>query len=279
MGSFGGDRMIELDLGAEPGTLPPIREKELTKLRVMFAPTSDDIPGSYREVAQILWERQEYKCCYCEKVVPRKFNDVEHYRPKGRANRTPGCTKTHGYWWLAYSWNNLLFACNFCNRTGKNDDFPLDVGSTSLSPEEYAPGKEIPLLINPRQLNPVEHIKFVLRSKFPNGPRHWMAEPRNGSKIALHTIRSCDLNRDELLELRTRYVENFISPQVKRIRKEIEQHNVSGITSSFERAQEMCLPRFEFAALSYDIFYFEFSKDPVMLRLGLLMPEPASACR
>ena len=51
-----------------------------------------------------------HKCAYCE------FYDqvlhVEHYRPK------------NGYHWLAYSWDNLLLACQKCNGH-KKDQFGL----------------------------------------------------------------------------------------------------------------------------------------------------------
>lgn len=54
------------------------------------------------------------KCAYCEadtQVVAH--GDVEHYRPKSI------------YWWLAYTYDNYLFACQICNQTYKNDNFPI----------------------------------------------------------------------------------------------------------------------------------------------------------
>ncbi len=41
------------------------------------------------------------KCCFCESHV--EFWAVEHYRPKSL------------YYWLAYSWDNLLYICQTCN--------------------------------------------------------------------------------------------------------------------------------------------------------------------
>jgi hypothetical protein len=101
------------------------------------------------------------------------FNDVEHYRPKTSADRLPGSTATHGYWWLAYTWDNLLFACPSCNRSNKNDLFPLEHGSTPLHDPDDAPGGERPLLLHPRQDNGVEHIEFVFTALPDNVP----AEP------------------------------------------------------------------------------------------------------
>src|SRR5690606_33652023 len=41
------------------------------------------------------------KCAFCEQRV--EMTHVEHYRPKAI------------YYWLAYSWDNLLIACHHCN--------------------------------------------------------------------------------------------------------------------------------------------------------------------
>jgi len=53
------------------------------------------------------------KCAYCEgntEVVAH--GDVEHYRPKSV------------YWWLAYTYDNYLYACQICNQKYKSDNFP-----------------------------------------------------------------------------------------------------------------------------------------------------------
>jgi hypothetical protein len=57
--------------------------------------------------------------------------DVEHYRPKSI------------YWWLAYTYDNYLFACQICNQTYKSDNFPIKrnryasplITKTSTDPE------------------------------------------------------------------------------------------------------------------------------------------------
>jgi uncharacterized protein (TIGR02646 family) len=48
------------------------------------------------------------KCCYCELFVRTSTGHIEHYRPKSI------------YWWLAYSWDNLLFICPTCNSIKRN---------------------------------------------------------------------------------------------------------------------------------------------------------------
>lgn len=62
------------------------------------------------------------KCAYCEsntEVVAH--GDVEHFRPKSI------------YWWLAYTYDNYLYACQICNQVYKSDNFPID-GTVFASP-------------------------------------------------------------------------------------------------------------------------------------------------
>jgi uncharacterized protein (TIGR02646 family) len=54
------------------------------------------------------------KCAYCEsntEVVAH--GDVEHFRPKSK------------YWWLAYTYDNYLYACQICNQKFKGDNFRI----------------------------------------------------------------------------------------------------------------------------------------------------------
>lgn len=54
------------------------------------------------------------KCAYCEaNVQVVAHGDVEHYRPKDI------------YWWLAYTYDNYLYACQICNQTYKSNHFPI----------------------------------------------------------------------------------------------------------------------------------------------------------
>ena len=66
------------------------------------------------------------KCAYCEastEVVAH--GDVEHFRPKSV------------YWWLAYCYDNYLFACQICNQSFKGNDFP--VFGKALAPDPPFP--------------------------------------------------------------------------------------------------------------------------------------------
>ena len=67
-------------------------------------------------VRKVLLNMFNGKCAYCESKITSIYNgDIEHFRPKGEIKEaTP--TKP-GYYWLAAEWENLLFACPFCNQT------------------------------------------------------------------------------------------------------------------------------------------------------------------
>jgi hypothetical protein len=54
------------------------------------------------------------KCAYCEgKASHVAHGDVEHMRPKA------------DYWWLAYCYDNYLYACQLCNQSFKGTNFPI----------------------------------------------------------------------------------------------------------------------------------------------------------
>jgi uncharacterized protein (TIGR02646 family) len=96
----------------------------------------------YKEnaVRESLTEMFHSKCAYCESKITAIYNgDIEHFRPKGKIQEAN--PPKPGYFWLASEWENLLFACPFCNQTnthkfnnggiveeavfGKLDQFPL----------------------------------------------------------------------------------------------------------------------------------------------------------
>lgn len=62
------------------------------------------------------------KCAYCESPTDVvAHGDVEHFRPKSI------------YWWLAYCFDNHLYACQICNQSYKGDNFPLPPGTPQMA--------------------------------------------------------------------------------------------------------------------------------------------------
>jgi hypothetical protein len=114
------------------------------------------------------------KCAYCESKVEINSPDyVEHFRPKGGvrdANNTivtitnKGIQIAHpGYYWLAYTWANLLPTCWKCNtwhedngvQIGKGNRFPIS-GNYAIDPGDEV--NEVEELINPMFEDPENHI-------------------------------------------------------------------------------------------------------------------------
>ena len=118
---------------------------------------------SHQSVRRVLETAQFRKCCFCEGT----FNayapgDVEHYRPKGAVFQDKDSAVARpGYFWLAYSWENLFWCCQVCNRSNKRDLFPLkDPGNRALSHHDDL-AHEVPLILDPGGTeDPREHIAF-----------------------------------------------------------------------------------------------------------------------
>jgi hypothetical protein len=180
------------------------------------------------------------KCAYCESVYRAvDSRDVEHFRPKGGVAESPAHP---GYWWLAASWTNLLPSCPACNQlrrqtlydpamtleefeaarrneaettSGKKNAFPVS-GTNWVMKENGRIADEDPLLINPCERNPADHLEFVFDWKRP--AYIWDAEQvtavirpraRGGQEdgyakasIAVYGLRRAGLFRDQLARLK-----------------------------------------------------------------------------
>lgn len=226
--------MIRVYRGREPSSLQQVRKRELDKIRLLpgSTPGPDTKITGYDVVKTTLWKSQHQKCCYCELRVVAQHNDVEHFRPKGRAERAPGSGEDHGYFWLAFTWKNLLFACRVCNRVSKSDRFPLAHGSRALAAWEDPPGNETWLLIDPAEENGVPHIEFVpkLRRFSPMSPLEqtskdilrWTAQPRDGSERGQYSIDVFGLNHQQYMDLYLSHVRDLVDRSVESVRKALD---------------------------------------------------------
>lgn len=155
-----------------------------------------------RSVKNALVRSQHGKCGFCEsKVTHVAYGDVEHFRPKaGFVQSESDSLERPGYYWLAYSWSNLVFCCQLCNQRFKRNLFPLE------NPEERARShgddiaRERPLFINPTVDDPAGLIGF--REEIP------YAKP--GSKRGSVTIGALGLDRSELNEVRLDYFQMLV---------------------------------------------------------------------
>lgn len=184
------------------------------------------------------------KCAYCETRFVRSSGHAEHFRPKGSVliERKPrrravcelplppespcGSIAHPGYFWLAYHWQNLVPACEYCNSNeGKVDLYPV-AGKHSLLVQlteeqrgqlqgicwesrrwpgwfyrssEDLDAVEQPLIINPLNprpgYEPGRHLRFGAVG---------MIAAVDESRIGGHTIATCNLDAPKLREERQR---------------------------------------------------------------------------
>ncbi|MGI4863506.1 MAG: hypothetical protein ACRYFZ_06250 [Janthinobacterium lividum] len=153
---------------------------------------------AYKAVKKQLRADQHLKCAYCEtKFTHSSPGDVEHYRPKaGYQQVATEPLRGPGYYWLAYDWANLLFACEECNRVYKRNQFPLRVAADRALNHQADLHQEAPLVLNPATCpNPEAHLTFEQETAVgltEEGEATW---------------RVCGLNRPDLLDARRDYLE------------------------------------------------------------------------
>lgn len=156
--------MIKIERASPPEDtgLDKKRKKELRRIRELAESgelKSKDFKALWSEakVKKFLYESQYGKCCYCERTRDKIEVDVEHFRPKAEVEEA----EDHpGYWWLAYSWENLLIACKKCNQKYKKSKFPLKQGSERAYGENSALDEEKPILINLLEEDPEKFIDY-----------------------------------------------------------------------------------------------------------------------
>lgn len=145
---------------------------------------------AHSSVKDELIKMQNDKCCFCEsKITHICYGDVEHFRPKAgwRKNRSSKLTRP-GYFWLAYTWDNLFLSCQLCNQREKRNHFPLASEQSRCVYPTTNTANENQVFIHPCDDDPEHHIGF----------RGDMPFPINGSKKGKATIKGLGLERKPL---------------------------------------------------------------------------------
>jgi hypothetical protein len=170
-----------------------------------------DFPAAWKAFKHHFAEAQHGKCGYCESyVTSNNPGDLEHYHPKGEiwcfkklskklsannsAKRQRPIISLIGYWYLAYEWSNYLFACSHCNQKFKGSFFPIRDAARVLPPTKK--NAEVALLLNPycETNDPADHLEF---------DKVGQISARSASEHGYETIRTCGLDRDELVTSRS----------------------------------------------------------------------------
>ena len=196
---------------------------------------------SWKVVKDALMKIHHGKCCYCEKQIERADLHVEHFRPRGAFRQTAdGNNEYPGYYWLAYSWDNLLLACPTCNVT-KGATFPLENPKQRARCHNDDLASEKPMFVDPAVDDPRDHIRFKDDTPYPLSER------------GRRTINELNLRRDELFELRLKYFkicENFRS-----MLKYSLEHNHTGFQrKAAKQLREAIQEDAQFSSMVMDLF-------------------------
>ena len=125
------------------------------------------------------------KCAFCEQKIEQW--DVEHFRPKSI------------YYWLAYSWDNLLLACPTCNGH-KNDHFEVLAHKVEYHEEALEDIHSLADLYNEQEQNQLIHPEKETVEEDLFFEKNGEVYSDNGR--AQQTIAICKLNRSFLKDER-----------------------------------------------------------------------------
>jgi len=140
------------------------------------------------DVKDKLYTIYNKKCAYCEKDISDDPKAIEHYRPKDI------------YYWLAYSWDNLLLSCTRCNSK-KGTKFPTQKKQVIYTKEKFQDihslGNSYDILEQPKMINP-EKEDIQAKLIFKRDGRISSEDER----ITYNIEEVYNLNRDELVQNR-----------------------------------------------------------------------------
>jgi hypothetical protein len=216
--------VIRLVRGPEPAALVAKRPGKLAAARAAIAGGGRPEFTGYGDdgVKEALFQGQHRKCAYCEKPEEQsKYRPAEHYRPKSI------------YWWLAWTWNNLLFACWECNSDHKGAQFPLVDEAQRLVAEAAPPGGEQPLLLDPYDpvVDPGAEIEF--RRDLVQRKERW--RPYGVTERGRETVRICGLDRATLIDKYNAHVRDTVRPKVEAFRSAAETSDAQQIVRAWNR--------------------------------------------
>lgn len=156
------------------------------------------------------------KCAICERLRGTELQ-VDHYRPKKpRDNQSQIQYNQLGYYWLAYSWSNLIPLCSKCNGN-KSNKFPL-IGWSHVN--RISDHNNVNNLnpFTPNDLNWLQQQEqpFIVNPEHDNLPERHFTFNRNGKIIGRtqegkETINVCKLNRKDLIRERLKIREGYVN--------------------------------------------------------------------
>ncbi|WP_107038196.1 retron system putative HNH endonuclease [Brumimicrobium mesophilum] len=164
------------------------------------------------DVREALLKIYNHKCAYCEQRIEQYH--VDHFRPKSI------------YYWLAFSWDNLLISCPKCNENkGKKFDIDgkrivFDSNENNLTFLNKSSVKydliEKPKMINPERVDISNKICFQVSGKIFSSNKNFG-----------YTIESCGIDRKDLNDQRRKIIDDF-------------ERDITSIKKEFKKNEDKC---------------------------------------
>lgn len=259
--------MISVARGPEPAELR--KERRVWLARAILAKQSGKPPefAGYDLMKDMLVRVLHSKCCYCEMELRKEGNPVEHFRPKaGVQNSGQSKIDNSRYWWLAWTWENLLFACGRCNTNHKKNQFPLMSASVPLTEKSVDVDSEQALLIDPSRMDPRLHIQFQ-----ETRTGHWLPVPVNGSPRGKATIQVLRLDEED--DNRFAHVQDRVLPQVEQLVAMIALGFPSQVIKTWDRTKQMLFSdKMPFQSVSWDVLAQKIP-EKTRCKWGLVLPK------
>lgn len=258
--------MIKVARGSEPAALSTARAARITNALVHALAASPDLSDVLRgydvsPVKEELFAAQHKKCAYCERRRDFSSSPIEHFRPKNSAWRNlPGeprqVSRGH-YWWLTWTWENLLFACPRCNYQGhKANYFPLESGTVELQPPapplvplaRFNVSGEKPLLLDPAVDVFLDHIEWV-PSDTHLARKLWRWTPTHHSERGRATIAILKLT--ELADEVERHLIDHVLPRLVEVEQHIQRRRTQQAATCWGSLLDLLHPEKDFTAATW----------------------------
>jgi len=168
--------------------------------------TKDSLKWTLKEI-------YHQKCAFCEAPLDNEVGDIEHFRPKNEnKNESTKCNKKFSYYWLAFSWDNLLPSCSRCNGK-KSNCFDIEGQRVAYENEDlinlHSSIETYNLKEKPKLLHP-EYDVFESEIRFTK-----KGEIYSRNKRVQYTVKTCNLNRKNLIKTREIIISNFVNVLIR----------------------------------------------------------------
>ena len=190
------------------------------------------------DIQELLGQIYHQKCSFCEQQVTKCTDNnledcsstVEHYRPKSQ------------YYWLAFSWDNLLWCCHRCNQN-KANNFEIENSEVeynkNFQENIHTSANTYHSIENPKMIHP-EIESVIDKLEFDKGIID------SDDLRVKYTIKTCGLDRDSLNEKRQTVIDDFIEAIIdKKLKNEPIQDLLKEWMSDLKDREK------EFIALRY----------------------------